>query len=107
MMDVVAVVGVDGDLIGAVLRPIEAVVEPCRQCGVVSKVIIEAALLDDQELGVARAAWRQARKQPLFRDAVAHELFAAIERQPRVLFDDEDGRAQRGELPDGRQARRA
>jgi deoxyribose-phosphate aldolase len=30
-------------------RDIEAVVEPCRQCGVVSKVIIEAALLTDEE----------------------------------------------------------
>ena len=30
-------------------RDIEAVVEPCRQCGVVSKVIIEAALLSDDE----------------------------------------------------------
>jgi deoxyribose-phosphate aldolase len=30
-------------------RDIEAVIEPCRQCGIVSKVIIEAALLDDQE----------------------------------------------------------
>jgi deoxyribose-phosphate aldolase len=30
-------------------RDIEAVVEPCRQCGVVSKVIIEAALLTDDE----------------------------------------------------------
>jgi deoxyribose-phosphate aldolase len=30
-------------------RDIEAVVDPCRQCGVVSKVIIEAALLADEE----------------------------------------------------------
>src|SRR4029434_3462356 len=30
-------------------RDIEAVVEPCRQCGVISKVIIEAALLTDGE----------------------------------------------------------
>jgi deoxyribose-phosphate aldolase len=30
-------------------RDIEAVVDPCRQCGVVSKVIIEAALLTDEE----------------------------------------------------------
>jgi deoxyribose-phosphate aldolase len=30
-------------------RDIEAVVEPCRQCGVISKVIIEAALLTDEE----------------------------------------------------------
>jgi deoxyribose-phosphate aldolase len=30
-------------------RDIEAVVEPCRQCGVISKVIIEAALLNDEE----------------------------------------------------------
>jgi deoxyribose-phosphate aldolase len=37
-----------GDL-RAVERDIEAVVDPCRQCGVVSKVIIEAALLTDQE----------------------------------------------------------
>jgi deoxyribose-phosphate aldolase len=37
-----------GDL-RAVERDIEAVVEPCRQCGVVSKVIIEAALLTDDE----------------------------------------------------------
>ena len=37
-----------GDL-RAVERDIEAVVEPCRQCGVVSKVIIEAALLTDEE----------------------------------------------------------
>ena len=32
-----------------VQRDIEAVVEPCRQCGVISKVIIEAALLTDEE----------------------------------------------------------
>jgi deoxyribose-phosphate aldolase len=37
-----------GDL-RAVERDIEAVVEPCRQCGVGSKVIIEAALLADDE----------------------------------------------------------
>ena len=37
-----------GDL-RAVERDIEAVVEACRQCGVVSKVIIEAALLTDEE----------------------------------------------------------
>jgi deoxyribose-phosphate aldolase len=30
-------------------RDIEAVVDPCRQCGVVSKVIIEAALLTEEE----------------------------------------------------------
>ena len=37
-----------GDL-RVVERDIEAVVEPCRQCGVTSKVIIEAALLTDEE----------------------------------------------------------
>jgi deoxyribose-phosphate aldolase len=37
-----------GDL-RTVERDIEAVVEPCRQCSVVSKVIIEAALLTDEE----------------------------------------------------------
>jgi deoxyribose-phosphate aldolase len=37
-----------GDL-RTVERDIESVVEPCRQCGVVSKVIIEAALLTDEE----------------------------------------------------------
>ena len=37
-----------GDL-RTVERDIEAVVEPCRQCGVTSKVIIEAALLTDDE----------------------------------------------------------
>jgi deoxyribose-phosphate aldolase len=37
-----------GDL-RAVERDIEAVVDPCRQCGVVSKVIIEAVLLTDEE----------------------------------------------------------
>jgi deoxyribose-phosphate aldolase len=37
-----------GDL-RAVERDIEAVVDPCRQCGVISKVIIEAALLTDEE----------------------------------------------------------
>ncbi|MCA1560479.1 MAG: deoxyribose-phosphate aldolase [Acidobacteria bacterium] len=37
-----------GDL-RTVERDIEAVVEPCRQCGAASKVIIEAALLTDDE----------------------------------------------------------
>ena len=37
-----------GDL-RTVERDIEAVVEPCRQCGIISKVIIEAALLTDEE----------------------------------------------------------
>lgn len=37
-----------GDL-RTVERDIEAVTEPCRQCGVGSKVIIEAALLTDEE----------------------------------------------------------
>ena len=37
-----------GDL-RTVERDIEAVVAPCRECGVVSKVIIEAALLTDDE----------------------------------------------------------
>ena len=37
-----------GDL-RSVERDIEAVTEPCRQCGIVSKVIIEAALLTDEE----------------------------------------------------------
>jgi len=37
-----------GDL-RAVERDIEAVTQPCRDCGVVSKVIIEAALLTDDE----------------------------------------------------------
>jgi deoxyribose-phosphate aldolase len=37
-----------GDL-RTVERDIEAVTEPCRQCGAVSKVIIEAALLTDDE----------------------------------------------------------
>ena len=37
-----------GDL-RTVERDIEAVVEPCRQCGAISKVIIEAALLTDDE----------------------------------------------------------
>ncbi len=37
-----------GDL-RLVERDIEAVVEPCRDCGVVSKVIIEAAYLTDEE----------------------------------------------------------
>jgi deoxyribose-phosphate aldolase len=37
-----------GDL-RTVERDIEAVIEPCRQCGALSKVIIEAALLTDDE----------------------------------------------------------
>jgi deoxyribose-phosphate aldolase len=37
-----------GDL-RTVEKDIEAVVDPCRQCGVISKVIIEAALLTDEE----------------------------------------------------------
>ena len=37
-----------GDL-RMVERDIEAVVEPCRQCGALSKVILEAALLTDEE----------------------------------------------------------
>ena len=37
-----------GDL-RTVERDIEAVTDPCRQCGVISKVIIEAALLNDEE----------------------------------------------------------
>ena len=37
-----------GDL-RTVERDIEAVIDPCRQCGVISKVIIEAALLTDEE----------------------------------------------------------
>jgi deoxyribose-phosphate aldolase len=37
-----------GDL-HTVERDIEAVIDPCRQCGVTSKVIIEAALLTDEE----------------------------------------------------------
>jgi deoxyribose-phosphate aldolase len=37
-----------GDL-RTVERDIEAVVEPCRQCGAITKVIIEAALLSDDE----------------------------------------------------------
>jgi deoxyribose-phosphate aldolase len=37
-----------GDL-RTVERDIEAVVDPCRECGIVSKVIIEAALLTDEE----------------------------------------------------------
>ena len=37
-----------GDL-RTVERDIEAVVEPCRQCGAISKVIIEAALLTDEK----------------------------------------------------------
>lgn len=37
-----------GDL-PTVERDIEAIVRPCRECGVLSKVIIEAALLNDDE----------------------------------------------------------
>ena len=37
-----------GDL-RTVERDVEAVVEPCQQCGAISKVIIEAALLTDEE----------------------------------------------------------
>ena len=37
-----------GDL-RVVEQDIEAVVRPCRECGVLSKVIIEAALLSDEE----------------------------------------------------------
>ena len=37
-----------GDL-RTVERDIEAVVDPCRQCGVITKVIIEAALLTEEE----------------------------------------------------------
>ena len=37
-----------GDL-RTVERDIDAVAQPCRECGVVSKVIIEAALLSDEE----------------------------------------------------------
>jgi deoxyribose-phosphate aldolase len=37
-----------GDL-RTVERDIESVVDPCRQCGITSKVIIEAALLTDEE----------------------------------------------------------
>jgi deoxyribose-phosphate aldolase len=37
-----------GDL-RTVERDIEAVVDPCRQCNIISKVIIEAALLTDEE----------------------------------------------------------
>jgi deoxyribose-phosphate aldolase len=37
-----------GDL-RTVEKDIEAVIDPCRQCGVISKVIIEAALLTDEE----------------------------------------------------------
>jgi deoxyribose-phosphate aldolase len=37
-----------GDL-RTVERDIDAVVEPCRQCGTISKVIIEAALLTEDE----------------------------------------------------------
>jgi len=37
-----------GDL-RTVERDIEAVIEPCRECGALSKVIIEAALLSDEE----------------------------------------------------------
>ena len=41
-----------GDL-RTVERDIEAVVAPCRECGVLSKVIIEAALLTDEEKATA------------------------------------------------------
>ena len=45
---------------GIVARDIEAVVWPCRECGVVSKVIIEASLLTDEEkvaaCAIAKAA---------------------------------------------------
>jgi deoxyribose-phosphate aldolase len=60
-IDMVVNVGAlkSGDL-RTVERDIEAVVDPCRQCGVVSKVIIEAALLTDDEKAavctLARAA---------------------------------------------------
>ena len=49
-IDMVISVGAlkSGDL-RTVERDIQAVVEPCRQCGVTSKVIIEAALLTDDE----------------------------------------------------------
>ena len=54
-----------GDL-RTVERDIEAVVEACRQCGVVSKVIIEAALLTDEEKVTActlsKAAGRRLRE---------------------------------------------
>ncbi len=48
-----------GDL-RTVERDIEAVVEPCRQCGVASKVIIEAALLTDEEKITASTLTRAA-----------------------------------------------
>jgi deoxyribose-phosphate aldolase len=53
-IDMVVNVGAlkSGDL-RTVERDIEAVVDPCRQCGVVSKVIIEAALLTDDEKAAA------------------------------------------------------
>jgi deoxyribose-phosphate aldolase len=49
-IDMVVNVGAlkSGDL-RTVERDIEAVTDPCRQCGVISKVIIEAALLTDDE----------------------------------------------------------
>lgn len=46
---VINVGGLKSGDFGAVGRDIEAVVEPCRQCGVTSKVIIEASLLTDDE----------------------------------------------------------
>lgn len=49
-----------GDL-RTVERDIEAVVEPCRQCGAASKVIIEAALLTDDEKVTACALAKAAR----------------------------------------------
>ena len=49
-----------GDL-RAVERDIEAVVDPCRECGVVSKVIIEAALLTDDEKVTASTLSKAAR----------------------------------------------
>ena len=55
------------------------------------------AFFDDQELGVARAHRRQSRQQPLPGDAVAHEVLAAIEREPRV------GRSRGAHLDDRRQ----
>lgn len=39
--------------VGLVERDIAAVVAPCRECGVLSKVIIEAALLSDEEKIIA------------------------------------------------------
>ena len=49
-----------GDL-RAVVRDIEAVVVPCRECGVTSKVIIEAALLTEEEKVVACTLAKAAR----------------------------------------------